>query len=572
MPQTTTFDPNAGYQPVGAPPTAPMMQSSQSAPTFDPSAGYQPAPTPAQPSAPLTESDAASGSFANQQAQQKVQDVAGPPTHVLLNGRIQPVNPDTGFIAGVKRNTIGAIAGLHHAFNDPATDSEKADILAKINAENSRAGTQDPTDKNHVPESLALNPSRATLAYHRIIDAPADVLLKKSKDENNAAKELLNNHEWWRGGNMYLSSLADRALTAVPVLGPAINSIAERAESGDVSGAATDVGSMIALEHAPALVKGAGKVAARTGEAVADTARAVPGKIGSIAENIKPESLTKRPETPAPQHGAPLTVESPLDGPTVGSKLAGKDLSQEAVNALQQHVGNTIPVGGSAKNSLVAAVEPVSKTISDTASKMNDVVQKAPAFTTSVMQDNVFGDAKFTDEIDALKKNIPPSVREGLSTDVDEVMQDADHALNSNDPQAVLEYRRQLAKQIDWDSIEKNPATPQEVQNAARAKIYRAIGDKIHNEIPETVELDKTLQPNLELRSHLVKKVGERLVDDPHAATVEAQSELKKGQATVENNLHNEQVAKNWGRIRTALFAAGVSGGVLEGLKHIFGE
>ena len=128
---------------------------------------------------------------------------------------------------------------------------------------------------------------------------------------------------------------------------------------------------------------------------------------------------------------------------------------------------------------------------------MNDVVKDAHPFTTTVMQDNVFGSAKFTDEIESLKTNIPPSVRKGLSADVDDVMQDANKALNSNDPQEVLEYRRQLGKQIDWDQIEKNPTTPKEVQNAARAKLYRAIGDKIHSEIPETVELDKTLQPNL---------------------------------------------------------------------------
>jgi hypothetical protein len=107
---------------------------------------------------------------------------------------------------------------------------------------------------------------------------------------------------------------------------------------------------------------------------------------------LRPESLVKRPETPAPQHCAPVTVESPLDGPTVGKQLGGKDLSQEALNALQQHIGDKIPVGGSAKNSLFSAVEPVSRAISEGLSKMNAAVKDAKPFTTSIAQDNVFGE------------------------------------------------------------------------------------------------------------------------------------------------------------------------------------
>lgn len=320
---------------------------------------------------------------------------------------------------------------------------------------------------------------------------------------------------------------------------------------------------------AVASIPGAVKDAAAN---VSDAVGSVPKKVSAAAtksvEAIKPEWLTKRPETPAAQHGTPVTVESPLDSATVGKQIGGKDLSQEALDALHGHVGENIPVGSTAKNRLVASVEPVTRTINETALKMNDVVQKAPSFTTSVMQDNVFGDAKFTDEIETLKKNIPPSVREGLSADVDDVMKDADKALNSNDPQEILEYRRQIGKQIDWDDIQKNPTTPKEVQNAARVKVYKAIGDKIHSDIPETVELDRILQPNLELRSHLQRKVGERLVDDPTAATVEAQSEAKKGSNAVENQEHNTAVDRNW-NILKGLGILGLAGGVGEVARHI---
>src|SRR5262249_48164532 len=91
-----------------------------------------------------------------------------------------------------------------------------------------------------------------------------------------------------------------------------------------------------------------------------------------LVQDITPESFTKRPEPPAPQHGTPVRVESPLDGPTVGKQLGGKDLSQKALDALQKHAGDKIPVGSTAKNRLMAAVEPVSRTIAETSSKMND--------------------------------------------------------------------------------------------------------------------------------------------------------------------------------------------------------
>jgi hypothetical protein len=152
------------------------------------------------------------------------------------------------------------------------------------------------------------------------------------------------------------------------------------------------------------------------------------------------------------------------------------------------------------------------------------------------------------------------------------VLQDADKALNATDPVELLEHRRQLGRQIDWDKIEKYPSTPQEVQNAARARVYRALGDKIYDEVPGTVALDKTLQPNLELMSHMKSKLGERVVDDPHAATVEHQSEFKKGKATVDNDTHNEQVAKNWKKVKYALITAGIGLELLAKVEHFLGE
>ena len=147
-----------------------------------------------------------------------------------------PPKPETGVFASIKRNTIGAIEGVYHALTDPATDEEKAQILSKIREENARG--------EQIPEELATNPSRATLALHRILDAPAQELHEKAKHENEVAVDLLKNHQYWRGGNMYLSSLADKALSAVPIAGPAINAAAERMERGDTSGGLTDAALM----------------------------------------------------------------------------------------------------------------------------------------------------------------------------------------------------------------------------------------------------------------------------------------------------------------------------------------
>ena len=122
-----------------------------------------------------------------------------------------PAQPETGVWAGVKRNTVGMVAGLYHAFADPATEQEKQDLLTKVQSENQKAGTTDPSDPNHVPEDLATDPSRATLAYHRLINAPADVLSKKADNEQAAAKDLLSKGQLWKGGNEYLSGATDKA-------------------------------------------------------------------------------------------------------------------------------------------------------------------------------------------------------------------------------------------------------------------------------------------------------------------------------------------------------------------------
>lgn len=165
---------------------------------------------------------------------------------------------DRGVWAGIKRNTVGMVSGLWHAFTDEATDQEKKDLMKKYSEEVVREKSAGRDDNSPALEKLkqeAQSPSRATLAWHRLVDAPADQLSDKANTELDSANELWQNRDYWKGANTAVSGTFDKLLSEVPLAGPMINGIAERAESGDVSGAVTDIGSLIAMEHAPAAMR-----------------------------------------------------------------------------------------------------------------------------------------------------------------------------------------------------------------------------------------------------------------------------------------------------------------------------
>jgi hypothetical protein len=573
MSNSPVIDLSAGLESAASPAATPQTPQS-----IDLSGGLEPLSTP------LTEKEAGTSTYAAQQASDRFQNLpAKDPSHVRFQAtdgsvhdvpsqylsKAKQIDPnlkildspngdpeDRGVTAGTKRNTVGVITGLYHAFTDPATDQEKAELLQKVRDLNQR-------ENANIPEDLATNPKQGTLVLHRILDAPADVLAKKGDNEEQIAKDLINHHEYWKGGNMYLSSLVDKGLSAVPVVGPAINATAERAESGDVSGAATDVGAMLAMENAPKLLKAGGRAV----EGVSDAAGRVANKINT--SELRPEQLTKRPEGPQAMHGTPVSVKTPLDSAAISKSLGGKDLSTQAIETLHDHVGSDIPVGSTPKTQAMKAVQPVHEMISQTASRMNKIVQNAGEFTTNVETDAGFGNNNLMSDVESIKKNLPASDRAKLSQDVDSVVEDAGDALKSTNPAEVLEYRRQLGNSIDWENVSKNPETPKEAQNTTRAKLYRVLTDKIHSEIPETTQLDKTLQPNLELRSHLRNRLGERAFEDPQSATAEAQEQARRGQQMIDDTAHNAQVAKNWGRVKTALITLGVGGGVLREIEHL---
>ena len=276
---------------------------------------------------------------------------------------------------------------------------------------------------------------------------------------------------------------------------------------------------------------------ARVAKAAAQTAKAA-----AQAANITkatPEMFEPLPEPPQPMHGPPLEVESPLDSATI-SKEGGKGLSPEAVEALQHRQGTTIPIGSNKKNILMRDVQPNSQTIETLATKMNKMVQDAPP-----VEQNVWDGSDVQQKLKDLEASIPASEREkGAANIADEIQNNVD-ALHSNNLQEILEARRQLGRRIDWENLTNIPETPKETVNSARAVIYRALGDKVHEAVPETVAVDGQLQPNIELRSYYRNRLGDRAVDDPVGAAAEATSEFQKGKKVIDTKAYNDQVAQN---------------------------
>jgi hypothetical protein len=415
--------------------------------------------------------------------------------------------PETGIAAGLKRNTVSAITGLFHAFTDPATNEEKQAILQKVREANQKG------DK--VPEDIATNPSNATLALHRILDAPADELLKKGGNEIEVAKDLMNNHQYWKGGNHYISGLADKLFGNVSLVGPAINSIGERAEGAlipavnkkgenipsseipaerkDFSGAATDVGAALALENAPKMVKGATKTAGRIAESA--------GKILN-PEEINPAEL-KEPPRPVTAH---TKTELPLDDATI-RKSFNKDLNQEARDTLREKVGDTVPAGSSVENTLMKAVAPVNKTIEEQGLALNKVLQNAGEMKTNSA-------TEVTTALEKLKKPFDLEAEKSIRDAIDSESAKAREAMLSKDPVELNNYIRELDKQIkSYTAPAEAVDTVSQARDAAKVTIRRAIRNKLSTEIPETKPINDVLAKNLEARGALRNKFGDVAYD-----------------------------------------------------------
>jgi hypothetical protein len=99
----------AGVAPTGADNSAASGASSAPA-TTDPFAALGATPAPAPPPTPKTDDPFAALGATPAPAPTKAAATAS------------PVPPATGFLAGVKRNTVDALTALYHGFNDPATN------------------------------------------------------------------------------------------------------------------------------------------------------------------------------------------------------------------------------------------------------------------------------------------------------------------------------------------------------------------------------------------------------------------------------------------------------------------
>ena len=194
-------------------------------------------------------------------------------------------------------------------------------------------------------------------------------------------------------------------------------------------------------------------------------------KIGDVTEDM----FKKAPETPEPQHGTPVSVASPLDRATVNKMPGGKELSDEAFNTLQKHVGDTIPAGSTSKNTVMRAVRPVLKTIDDTGAAMDKLIQSAPDLKTSLLEDP---SSTVLQDIQDIRENLPLKEEDPTNKVVDKQVQAYYDALNSKDPKELLTARRKLGNQIDWANINWNPETAGDVANTTKVKLYHAMGLK----------------------------------------------------------------------------------------------
>ena len=179
--------------------------------------------------------------------------------------------------------------------------------------------------------------------------------------------------------------------------------------------------------------------------------------------------LNMRPSLPKPQHGTPVSVRLPLDRATVNNLPGGKELSDEAFNTLQKHVGDTIPAGSTPKNTVMRAVRPVLKTIDDTCAAMDKLIQNAPDLKTSLIEDPNSTTLK---DIEDIRENLSiGGADDATNKAVDKQVEAYHDVLNSRDPKDLLAARRKLGNQIDWANINWNPETAGDVSNTTKVKL-----------------------------------------------------------------------------------------------------
>jgi hypothetical protein len=452
-----------------------------------------------------------------------------------LSAGLQPKQPAQ---SSAPAPALGVSDATH--FYDPATKTIQP--IATISA-------TPKTTVADVARNVAELPVNPLGVLHRALGSTADEIenyTEEGREEHpilsRVGDVLRNAQELLEGGQSVGKS---QGTSSGLVNNPVTTAISLAPGAAEVGAAATD-----RLAQAVDAVK-----AARAAKA-AQTATQAADEEGLISR-LTPDILKKRPPTPAPLHGIPVVAENtPFDSATI-NKVAGggKQLSREAVAELQSRQGTAIPVGSTAQNRVIADIEPNDLAIRTQTAKLNQIVRDAKPAKTSVLDS---GDLQ--NKIADLKSEVPQSLRKKAAADIDAEVKNASDALKSKDLQEILDYRRKLGGQIDWNNVGLSEYTPGEIVNSARATIYRALTDKIHTELPETVAVDGKLAPNLELRS-FYNKINPRGVEDPASATAEANTEFRKGKTQVENAAHNAAADKYRQRLAHILTLAGIGTG-----------
>lgn len=384
-----------------------------------------------------------------------------PSTLKPVSGGANASQPDTGVLAGIKRNTVGMVAGIYHAFTDPPTAQEKADLMQKVQDEKDwqKAHGYDPND---VPESLATNPSTVTLAYHRLVDAPADQLSARGTNEVAAAKDLMSKGNITAGALGYLNGRADQGLATIPMAGPWVNSVADRAQSGDISGAATDIAAAVALQNAPGIAKTAKKVLnTPLVDAVRDAA--AQQMAGPVVRKTPTATMNdlKFGRNPAEA----ITKEPGLEGVTVSGLRDG-----------------------------------VAQRMNEIGQVMDQTLQSAPGRNQIIDTEPIISQAA------ADAKNTPlAKLNPGLSDRIDSLSDALKTQFGSlqKNPLEATQFKRDVGEAAKW--------TGQPFDNEANqflVQVYRGVKDEVNAAVPEVQPLNERYADLLSAKAALDRRIA----------------------------------------------------------------
>jgi hypothetical protein len=242
-----------------------FITGQQAQKTAAPPSAQTPAPTPAAPSAGISDRMSA---FKNPPApptppeqKQNFLDTAN-----QYYNKVDPSSPWYSRVGQSLGRTAMMVPNLINAAAASPTEEEQ------------KQGFGDTGAKLGMPRGtqwLGNAAGRAALPFHRLVVAPTENMEKQLSEEEQRDAARGQEHS---KAEIY----GEHAVASLPVLGPWMVSEGKRAGAGDIAGAATDVGTMIAL---PKVIKESvpgGRIATAVDEA---TGGRIPGAAGELGIN-----------------------------------------------------------------------------------------------------------------------------------------------------------------------------------------------------------------------------------------------------------------------------------------------